>query len=450
MQIIMTDQEKITDLESKLADALAKIAELESLLSKSHQKKTSKNSHIPPSVDLSRKNQSLREKSDKAVGGQLGHEGSTLLRSETPDVVVDLRPSYCNSCGKSLVDGDFELLVRRQVIDLPPIIPIVTDYVCYGTKCSCGQHMKGTFPAGVDSPLQYGPNVQAMAIYQNTYQFMPFKRLQDFFKNVCNLPISPGTIENIIRRNAEKARPIYEHLRTLLEDSFYVGADETGFKSGGAKHWFWVWQNAVITYIVAASTRAKTVITDTFPTGLLNSILVSDRLAAQLSTPTKGFQLCIVHLLRDLTYLIEAEKTQWAIDFKALLKDAIKLKQAKNQYLENDKELLEIKQRTQELLKLTTLENKLNDPEKHKQTIVFFSQIVKLKNGLFTFLQHKDIPFDNNASERAIRNVKVKMKVSGQFKSLQQEFAILRSVIDTATKNGQSVIGAINAIVNTT
>ena len=54
----------------------------------------------------------------------------------------------------------------------------------------------------------------------------------------------------------------------------------------------------------------------------------------------------------------------------------------------------------------------------------------------------------DNLAERAIRNVKVKHKISGQFKILSaaENFAILRSIIDTAIKNNQNVVGALSAI----
>ena len=80
--------------------------------------------------------------------------------------------------------------------------------------------------------------------------------------------------------------------------------------------------------------------------------------------------------------------------------------------------------------------------------MTFFNGMLKLRHALFPFLYHKAVLPDNNSSERAVRPIKVKMKISGQFKSLQQEFAILRSVIDTAIKNGQPVFEAIQAIVN--
>jgi len=55
---------------------------------------------------------------------------------------------------------------------------------------------------------------------------------------------------------------------------------------------------------------------------------------------------------------------------------------------------------------------------------------------------------DNNGSDRAIRNVKVKQKVSGQFKSFggAMNFAVLRSITDTAIKNGQNVLNALLVI----
>ena len=461
----MTTGQKIQRLESKLEELSQKystalsiieaqsvrIAELEAQVLLNPVVKTSKNSHIPPSADLTRKNQSLREKSDKPVGGQIGHDGHTLKMSETPDKIEKLYPDFCNVCGKSLAELEFEITGRRQVIDIPPIVPIITEFQKFTAVCTCGHHQSGTFPQGVDNHVQYGENIQSLVVYQSCYQFMPFARLQDFFKKVCHVGISKGTIENIIRRTAKKSEGAYEALRQVVAISFFVGSDETGFKVNKAKYWFWVWQNAFVTYIVAACSRSKQVINDHFPEGLPNTILCSDRLAAQLSTISKGTQICLVHLLRDLAYLIAAEgneKTTWATDFKTLLKDAIKLKQLHAAYDEKEEKVGNIQQRADKLLDPLILEELLKEKEKYHQTIVFFRAMVKLRHALFPFLYHPLVPFDNNGSERAIRMVKVKTKISGQFKSLHHQFAVIRSIIDSAVKNGQSVFHAVKAMVN--
>lgn|SRR5690554_3849437 len=77
----------------------------------------------------------------------------------------------------------------------------------------------------------------------------------------------------------------------------------------------------------------------------------------------------------------------------------------------------------------------------------------KYNNYLFNFLKYPDVPPDNNCSERAIRNIKLKQKISGQFKSFggEMSFAKLRSITDTAIKNCQNFLDAllVSEIVNT-
>src|SRR5690606_8413144 len=89
------------------------------------------------------------------------------------------------------------------------------------------------------------------------------------------------------------------------------------------------------------------------------------------------------------------------------------------------------------------------DP-KHKEMIAFQKRITRYRDHVFTFLYHPDVPPDNNGSERAIRNVKVKQKISGQFKILSaaENFAILRSIIDTAIKNNQNVLQAFSVVAD--
>ena len=78
----------------------------------------------------------------------------------------------------------------------------------------------------------------------------------------------------------------------------------------------------------------------------------------------------------------------------------------------------------------------------------FQKRIIKYRDHVFTFLYHPDVPPDNNGSERAIRNVKVKQKISGQFKSYTgaETFAILRSIIDTAIKNNLNPLHSLSQI----
>ena len=89
-------------------------------------------------------------------------------------------------------------------------------------------------------------------------------------------------------------------------------------------------------------------------------------------------------------------------------------------------------------------------PKNNKELISFQKRLVKYREYLFTFLYFPEVPADNNASERAIRNIKVKQKVSGQFKSPKgaHSFAVLRSFTDTVIKNNQNVVRSLNFIAN--
>tara|TARA_R110000868_G_scaffold142976_1_gene360615 strand:- start:369 stop:695 length:327 start_codon:yes stop_codon:yes gene_type:complete len=87
------------------------------------------------------------------------------------------------------------------------------------------------------------------------------------------------------------------------------------------------------------------------------------------------------------------------------------------------------------------------DPE-HRKTYTFYRRILKNKGHIFVFLTDLSVPPDNNSSERAIRNVRVKQKVFGQFKaeSAALDFAKIRSVIDTTIQNSQNVLEALRVI----
>ena len=131
----MTETENIAILEAENAELRQRIASLEEkvwLLLELHQKrkikKDSSNSSLPPASDLGKKTRSLREKSERSVGGQKGHRGNTLEMSATPDRIIELKSNYCGRCGNSLAAVAFILQARRQVIEIPPIVPIWEEY----------------------------------------------------------------------------------------------------------------------------------------------------------------------------------------------------------------------------------------------------------------------------------------------------------------------------------
>ena len=428
-----TLREQVLFLSQKLSDLAHKVEQMS-------VRKDSNNSSMPPSGDFRRKTRSLRRASGLKPGGQPGHKGTTLEMTDSPDHIEPLVPLFCGICAKGLDTEKAELIERRQVIDIPPIEAKTTEYLLYGIPCDCGHLQVASFPEGVDNHIQYGPNISALTVYHNVYQYIPFKRLQDFFTHICHLPLSMGTLENIVVRMADKARPIWDGFRKPLEQSKAVGGDETGGKVNGKKQWIWVWQNTLITFIAISASRGSALIDALFPNGFPLATFSSDRWKAQTKTFAKNHQLCLAHLLRELEYLIQAEKTSWANQFKELLLHAIKLKQVQSAYDKNDPQTIEIENQLDVLIAQTI------PAPNAKKTMSLKRSMAKYRLFIFPFLYDPLVPYDNNASERSIRNIKVKLKVSGQFKTGQEHYCILRSIIDTTIKNGQSVFHAVAAI----
>lgn len=429
----------ITELKLTVTKQDLKIASLEAELARYKTPKNSGNSHKSPSTDISppKRNQSLREKSDKKPGGQPGHEGHTLKMKEDPDEVIEHKPGICGKCGHDITNLPEYFIDKRQVVDIPPIQPLWQEHQIYGRVCSCGHATEHQFPTGVNAPVQYGGNIEAMVAYFHARQYLPVGRMAELFEHVLGLPIAESSIVNMITRFAEKAKPAYEEIKNKVMHSGCVGSDETGCKVNGKKNWFWTWQNLLVTFIVYAKSRGSITIEETFPQGLPDTILVSDRLAAQLGSSAKDHQVCLVHLLRDLNYIEQLYGNTWATNFKTLIKEA----NALDQQLKPDQYALPNVQRD-------TLEIRLQQllaqhlPQQHYEAITLQKQLNKIPENILLFLHHADVPSHNNGSEKAIRNVKVKQKISGQFKSPKgaEAFAIIRSVIDTAIKSGKEVV----------
>jgi len=445
LEIIAELQAEVKELKKENASLRAIVGDLIERNNKLQNRKNSNNSSIPPSKDENRprKTKSLRKPSGKKPGGQKGHKGSTLEMTPVPDVVIDHKPELCAKCGFFFEAWQMELKGKRQVIDIPPIIPEYTEHRVYSARCNCGHVTKQAFPSGVDSPISYGVNIEALVAYMYSRQYLPSERMQELLRDVYGLPISEGSIFNILGRFSKKSEVAYQAIKEKIQTSKVVGSDETGIHVNGEQYWGWTWQNNEATYITISPNRGGQTIASTFEKGIPGAILVHDCWKPHFKMETTGHQLCIAHLLRELKYLEERFAHSWAMDFRELLLDALSLKKklTRVEYFYPQKERNGIEKRLDLLLKKEL-------PPGMKDVQTFQNRMYRYKGYLFTFLYHPDVPPDNNASERAIRNIKVKQKISGQFKSTfgANCFAMIRSITDTCLKNNQNILNALKLI----
>jgi transposase len=253
------------------------------------------------------------------------------------------------------------------------------------------------------------------------------------------LSVSTGGIDYILNKMQSKASVIYESIRQNVLTNNVIGADETGVNIDGSNNWGWTFQHQQATFIAIHPNRGYNAIEEIMPEGLQNSILVTDCWSSYFKTNAASHQLCTAHLLRELTFMKEKYKNHtWATRMSQLISKALGLRKDNKETKENVDEIL------------GTFSGLISEPigQDLEEVVVFQKRMAKYSDYVFNFLRNKDIPPDNNGSERAIRNFKVKLKISGFFKSFAgaQVYATLRSVIDTAIKNDQNPIQIIRLI----
>lgn len=452
----MTDKEKISNLLEEfksfraettkiISDLRKEVHVLKERLRKYENQKNSRNSSIPPSQDPNRKTKTLRKKSNKKVGGQLGHKGNKLSKIDTPDKIIFHDITECSCCNSKLPEDGIKK--SRQVFDLPKIKIEVTEHQIVTKICgNCGKKNKSNFPEYLVQEAQYGNNIKAFCVYAHSYQVIPYARSSEFIYDLTGHRISVGSIANFQAKCFEKLASFEIETKKALLQSAVLHADETGVRVDGKLGWFHVLSTDLLSFFGYHKKRGKEAINEFNIIPLFNGNLVHDRFSPYFSYACEH-SLCNAHILRELQYLWESKKLKWARNISVLLAGVHhKIKQGKI-YIEKDYQRI---LSAFEKLIAPTIENYNSIYTKTKEEKLAFA-LKKHKHLFLKFIKHKVVPFDNNQAERDLRMMKVKQKVSGCFRKSEyaEYFARIKSYISTLKKNEQEILLQIlNAFQN--
>ena len=206
-------------------------------------------------------------------GGQPGHEGSTLEMREKPDKIVEYRPDYCHLCAETLEGQTASLISRKQEIVIPPIVAQCVEHQSYSCQCKkCGYETISELPSYLQGNIQYGTNVNALVGYLSVRHYLPYNRIGEMMCDVFNIPLSEGTVNNMLNSLAQKALPVYEQIKQRVELSSVIGGDETGVKNNGNKGWLFTFQTTTLTYLAVSLSRGFDSIQSLFKNGFPISI----------------------------------------------------------------------------------------------------------------------------------------------------------------------------------
>jgi transposase len=416
----------------------------------------SSNSGKPPSSDGLKKPprvSSLREPSGKKTGGQKGHPGETLCRVEKPDATIDHYPEICAACGEPLTAAMATGHAARQVFDLPEPQPlIVTEHRAHGCRCAtCGTQTRAAFPAGVSAPVQYGKRIGAIVLYLLHYQLLPEKRLATLMADLFGVKLVTATIARISQDCAERFQGFADAVRDHVAVAPVKHMDETGFRIGVKTQWLHIASTVWLTFYRTSPKRGSLLAN-------VIGLVVHDHWKPYYTMTGVLHALCNAHHLRELKALVEIEKEDWARKMQRLLCRACHATNlAREQGVPLKPGLLALIDRCYDGILANGLAFHEGQPPLAKTRQrgrpprrVGHNLLLRLstrRRDVLRFLSDPNVPFTNNLAERDGRMMKLRQKISGGFRSEDgaKDFAVIRSVLSTARKQGWNMLQTLIA-----
>ncbi|MDP9371080.1 MAG: IS66 family transposase [Chloroflexota bacterium] len=438
---------------AQLAALAARVEQLEARLGGHSQ-----NSHRPPSGNGPRKPpRSQRTRSGKAPGGQPGHPGHTLAMTATPDQVVAHRPDRCAHCGAGVAAAPVAAVVRRQVVDLPPLRLAVTEHQAATVCCPrCRRPTSAPFPVTVTRPAQYGPRLLGLGVYPRHYQLLPYHRVTDLLADLCGARPSVGTLYTAAVRCAGALAEVEVAVKAALGTAAVAHADETSLRVAGKRQWVHVVSTARLTYYARHAKRGHAA---TAAIGILPRF--AGRLIHDAWAPYWHYGcrhgLCNAHRLRELAALAEQAGQGWAGRLRALL---VEMKHHVDQGRAGGDAARPPVERDHFVARYRTLVAEgyaANPPPvrradgprrgrlKQSRARNLLDRLSAREAEVLAFLHERAVPFDNNQAERDLRMLKVQQKISGTFRdgAGADAFCRIRGYISTLRKQAQQVLAAL-------
>lgn len=420
--------------------------------------KNSSNSSKPPSSDGLKKPprvfKSLRGRSGKSSGGQVGHKGDTLREVDKPDRIERHAATTCQHCKACLTAAMVTREERRQVFDLPQPRLEVTEHRASVYCClHCNGVTKAAFPDTVAAHVQYGSRVRATAVYLNVQQLIPEDRVCETMADLfAAASLCPASVVAWTAKAAEAQAPVVAHIAARVVAAKVRHLDETGFRIGGKTRWLHSTSTAVYTLYRIGETRGDV------PRTMADGVIVHDHFKPYYTLRGPLHALCNAHHLRELQALIEIEKEAWAGVMHELLcaankqvrqakaGDAVALAEADRQRIAAayDAALVmgfDLHEGQAPLVRRPGARGR--PPRRTGHNLLL--RLRDCKDDVLRFIADFDVPFTNNQAERDIRMMKLRMKISGGFRTLAgaQIFATMRSVISTIRKHGINILRAL-------
>lgn len=449
--------DQVAAANAQIAALTERIDELLEQLDKKN--KNSRNSSKPPSSDGYSKPapKSLKKPSGKKPGGQKGHKGSGMRITRKPDEYVPHFPAACLNCPNRAV-CEMKVAEQRYEEDIS-IQTHVTAHL--QMKCCCprqgGKLLLGEFPCNIKATKQYGANLVAFASALSTVGMVSIDRIHKLLNNVFQLGISTGAIQGFLNRLHEKVKLPVKYIRNKVSQVPVMNCDETGVRVNEKLRWLHCMSGSGWVYYALHDKRGCAAMDEIGIIPDYRGIMIHDCWKPYFKYEKAEHALCCAHILRELVYAEDVKHQQWAKPLRELLCEMLEARNRLTDLGESrfPKEQADAYSRRYDALVTQGLEanplqvrkkGQMGAPKKGEMRSLL-ERLRDRKPQILRFAADWYVPFTNNAAEQDIRFSKVKLKVSGCFRTKRgaEEYADIMSYTNTAYKHGVGFFDAIKA-----
>ena len=450
---------ELLKLEKQISPALQTAVEviLEAVTLLSNQAGlNSSNSSKPPSSDQNRERGSKKKKKKKKKkpGGQNGHKGSRLEPIDNPDHIEEIKIDRRTlPKGHTYHDAGYE---SRQVFNII-ISRVVTEYQAEALEDEQGNRYVAPFPNGVNTDVSYGASVKSDAVYLSQFQLLTYNRMQDYFSEKADMPLSAGSLFNFNREAYTLLENFESVVKRQLILSRLIHVDETGINVNKKKMWLHSTSNALWTYFYPHPKRGREAMDAIGILEHFTGVLCHDHWKPYYTFEECDHSLCNAHHLRELECAFEQDGQKWANKTRILLLEINKAVDKTKRGKLSEKKAEKLRERYKRILAaggkecpLAVREDKKPRRGRVKQTKSrnLLNRLIAYEDDVLRFMDDPDTPFTNNQGENDLRMTKVQQKISGCFRSFggAQIFCRIRSYLSTCRKHGVRMPDALDIL----
>jgi transposase len=379
----------------------------------------------------------------KKPGRRRGHKADLrpIPTADAIDRVINVPLKDCPLCHVALHE---QSQVTQYQTDLPPIVPIITQFNIETGYCPCcrqywqGRHPEQTSDAIGAAGNTLGPVVLTMAAELKHRLGVSYAKICDFLKTYCQLKVCPAAFIRAEQRLADLARPTYDLLLDALRRAQVVHADETGWRIGRVNAWLWVFSSTKATIYAIRHSRGHDVPQEILGKDFDGYLIVDGGKAYDVLTYTKG--QCNAHLLRrtkNLQDIVAKDEQKTVTALHTLIQEAIDLAQRREELTAEGfaRRAKEIDNRLETWL--VEVFSRFDDVSVELKKLA--KHIANHRDEWLLFLRDPAVPPTNNHAEHMLRPAVITRKIGGCNKNLLGALvhSILSSLMVTCHRQGK-------------